>query len=348
MFCGALFTGQKHNFEHIIPRWLVKEADLAHRTAPIDFPGKKFDAAMSRIGGRVCEKCNDDSADLEGRARAAYAKLRDGKDLEMADGRALLDWLDKVRVGMWLWTVDIGKGDYGVEPKFRINERMAHKDRIMLAARYRPGAPMRGLGFWGATEHFVWSPSVFGLYINNVVLVSISTNFLVSRHLVNLNITQRTDYWGDAFCDIEPGDAPGPRLEYFAAPFILGQTILPVEMFAELGLEIANNSACHAGWGEGPILRLDGKLKEVGRLPAAVPLFTGNRDAHIVLMEMYLEKANKYLIEDLLNSDFSLMGESQVQENIRAQYREYLAGTQVDIDRLATTYEQLTGLRLST
>jgi hypothetical protein len=28
IFCGAEFTGQKRNFEHIIPAWLVQEADL--------------------------------------------------------------------------------------------------------------------------------------------------------------------------------------------------------------------------------------------------------------------------------------------------------------------------------
>ncbi|MET4425765.1 hypothetical protein [Bradyrhizobium sp. RT3a] len=348
MFCGLPFTGQKHNFEHVISDWLVKEADLKWRTSAVDLPSKKFDAAMNRIGGRVCEACNSTSSDLEGRARTAYAKLRDGEQLLEADGEALLDWLDKVRVGMWLWTVDVSKNDYGVDPKFRINERTAHKDRLLLAAKYAPDQAGKGLGIWGATEHFVWSPSCLGLFVNNIVLLSISTNFLVARHLVNLDIKQRVDYGGDANVDIDLGTHPGPRLEFFAAPLILGQVILPVDMFTELGLEMARNSPRHAGWGEGPILRLNGKLQEIGRLPTVLPLFTGKIDAHMLLMEMYLDKANKYLIEDVLSADLSQAGDAESQQTMRAQYEEYLLRTQADLDQFAARYQALTGLRLST
>jgi hypothetical protein len=59
------------------------------------------------------------------------------------------------RVGLWLWSVDVGKDDYGIIPKFRINERMAHKDRILLAAKYPSGLRMKGLDIRGATENFI-------------------------------------------------------------------------------------------------------------------------------------------------------------------------------------------------
>jgi len=211
LFCGKAFTGQGHNFEHVIPRWLVREADLLKRTAPVEFPTKKFDAAMSRIGGRACEKCNGDSSDLEGRARTAYAKIRDGEDLSPSDGRALLDWMDKIRIGMWLWTLDVGKNDYAIDPKFRINERTAHKDRILLAAKYPLNPTMKGLAIWGASECFVWSPTALGFFINNVALISLSTNFLVSRHLTKLSIKRFLHDTGDEEINVNLADDSGYR-----------------------------------------------------------------------------------------------------------------------------------------
>jgi hypothetical protein len=87
IFCGNKFLGQKRNFEHVIPTWLVKEADLSKRTTPIDFPNRKFEAAMSRLGGQSCETCNSASSNLEGQAKTAYLKIRDGGDLLPADGK---------------------------------------------------------------------------------------------------------------------------------------------------------------------------------------------------------------------------------------------------------------------
>jgi len=348
IFCGEPFTGQGHNFEHVIPRWLVREADLSKRTAPIDFPSKQFEAAMSRIGGRSCEACNDASSGLEGNARIAYTKIRDGNDLSPSDGRSLLDWLDKIRVGMWLWSLDIGKDDYGITPKFRINERMAHKDRILLAAKYQPGPPMKGLAIWGPSEYFVWSPSAIGFVINNIVLISVSSDFLVSRHLKNLDIKRFIHDSGDLDADPNLADKPGMRLEFFAAPFVLGQVILPIELFEKLGLQMANLSPMHPGWGEGPILKLDGELEEAGRAPGSVPTFTGNRDAHLILMELYLHRAAKYLLGDFLTCDFTKMSSLESQERIKGLAQQFLAQTEVDIHRSIVRYEQMTGLKLPT
>ena len=346
LFCGEPFTGQGHNFEHVIPKWLVREADLSKRTAPVDFPTRKFSAAMSRLGGRACETCNAASSDLEGRAGIAYAKVRDGEDLSLSDGRALLDWLDKLRVGMWLWTVEVGKEDYGVNPKFRINERMANKDRILLATKYPPGPTMKGLEFWGANEYFVITPSALGFFINNVVLVSLSSNFLLARHLAKLSIKRFLHDTGDEEVDVDRADVPGQRLEFFGAPFILGQVILPTAFFKELGLEMDRVSPFHPECGEGPILRLNGKLEESGREPGSVAAFNGNPQAHLILMEFYLDTVAKYLLDDTLASDFSRMTSPEKQAAAQAEARQFLAQTKVDLHRLAVRYERLTGIKL--
>ena len=61
--------------------------------------------------------------------------------------------------------------------------------------------------------------------------------------------------------DVSAGDAPGKRLAFFGAPCILGQVILPVEMFDELNSNMAQKSLLHTDFGEGPVFRLDGKLQ---------------------------------------------------------------------------------------
>jgi hypothetical protein len=348
LFCGEPFTGQGRNFEHVIPRWLVREADLSKRTAPVNFPTKKFSAAMSRMGGRACESCNDTSSHLEGQARIAYAKLKDGDALTPSDGRSLLDWLDKVRVGLWLWSVDVGKDDYGIIPKFRINERMAHKDRIFLAAKYPPGPRMKGLDIWGATEHFMWSPSAIGFLIDNIVLISVSSDVLVSRHLRKLSIKQHVYDSGDIASEIDLADEPGKRLQFFAAPLIIGQVILPIDLFNECGLAMANPSPLHSGWGEGPVLKFNGKLEEIGPDLGSLPMFAGNKSAHRILMEFYLDMASKYLLDNFLASDFSRIPNAEKREAVQALAREHLAKTEVDIDRAATRYRQITDITLAT
>ena len=106
IFCGASFAGQKRNFEHIIPAWLVQEADLRNRDMQVELPGISRRVGMSRIGLKVCKSCNDADSDLEARAKNAYLATTAGEDLSDAQMGAMLDWLDKVRIGLWLWLIE--------------------------------------------------------------------------------------------------------------------------------------------------------------------------------------------------------------------------------------------------
>jgi hypothetical protein len=348
IFCGQPFSGQRRNFEHVIPAWLVKEADLTKRKTLVDFPSRKFDAAMSRLGAQACESCNSNGADLEGRAKAAYVKLRDGLPLSAADGRVLLDWMDKIRVGMWLWALDAGKNDYSINPKFRINERIAHKDRILLASKYPAGAPMEGLEIWGATEFFLQTPSAIGLLINNMALISISSDYLVSRHLSSLSIKQTLvqDSSGDIQIDAQPAPHPCERVAFFGVPYILGQCILPEGEFPRLNLEMANFNPLHEGWAEGPMLRLDDKLQLNDRDLGSLPLFNGNKDAHLILMELQLERAVEFLIQDFLRSDFTKISSAEAQKHIQDMARDFLATNANGIARSKEQYERASGIKL--
>jgi hypothetical protein len=144
IFCGNPFSGQKRNFEHIIPAWLVEEANLRKRDMPVQLPGISRKVGMSRIGLKVCKTCNDTDSALEDQAKIAYLAIKTGAALTDDQVRSLLDWLDKVRVGLWLWLIEQLGDQAGAEPKFRINGRIARKDRMVLVRRYPEGPPMKG------------------------------------------------------------------------------------------------------------------------------------------------------------------------------------------------------------
>jgi hypothetical protein len=144
-FCGKSFTGQKRNREHIISDWLVREADLKKRTMSVHIGGHTFQAAMKRIVGDSCETCNSAFSALEGQAQTAFSKVKKGDLLLEQDAEALLDWLDKVRVGNWLWLLGVSKNHIRITPKFHIDARVGRKDRIVMVARYPARPEMKGL-----------------------------------------------------------------------------------------------------------------------------------------------------------------------------------------------------------
>jgi hypothetical protein len=63
---------------------------------------------------------------------------------------------------------------------------------------------------------------------------------------------------------------------------------LPIDLFNECGLAMANPSPLHSGWGEGPALKLNGKLAEMGADLGTLPTFDGNKSAHRILMEFWI------------------------------------------------------------
>ncbi|TKV77755.1 hypothetical protein FDV58_29620 [Bradyrhizobium elkanii] len=90
---------------------------------------------------------------------------------------------------------------------------MARKDRIFFAAGYAPDPKWKGLEIWGASECFAYSPTAIGLLINNIALVSISSDFLVSRHLTKLRIRRWFHDAGDLEDEVDPAeDARGSSL----------------------------------------------------------------------------------------------------------------------------------------
>jgi hypothetical protein len=119
---------------------------------------------------------------LEGAAKGVVLSILSAGRLSHADVEILLDWLDKVRVGLWLAHYQLANNPFRIVPKYHISSRIGMKDRF--AAIYRSSSTDLGLWFT-ATDNplFYHSPTCFCLTVNNVSFQSASTDFMLSRRL---------------------------------------------------------------------------------------------------------------------------------------------------------------------
>jgi len=130
----------------------------------------------------ACGKCNSSFSNLEAAAQNVVRRLLAGSSVTAHDIHTLLEWLDKVRVGLWLGFRALDNNLYGIVPRFAVGGRMGLHDRMV--GIYRTASPDTGLNF-GATDTpgFAFTPSCFVLRVNSVLLFNISFQFLFSKRL---------------------------------------------------------------------------------------------------------------------------------------------------------------------
>jgi hypothetical protein len=93
-----------------------------------------------------------------------------------------LDWLDKVRIGLWLGYFYLEKNFVGIEPRFHIIQRLGLYDRMVGVVRLE-GSP-QGLRFVGPGLRFYQlTPTCFGLGINDLYFLNASGMSLCSQRL---------------------------------------------------------------------------------------------------------------------------------------------------------------------
>lgn len=249
IFCGK--KPEKKTKEHIIPQWLIKKTGDTKRKAFFGMPicDRDENGVYTEINkanpdninekGRVfsfdqftfpaCDKCNNEYSILEQKVINIYDKLSENDSINCEQIDLLLDWMDKVRIGLWLVFHRLDKNIADIEPNFAISSRMSCYDRILMVKRLK-NQP-QGLNFIG-TESFAFAmmPSVFCLRINNLYFLNISSMFLISKGLgfpyidsmtldsdsdgLFLNPHQGTEkitqpiidknIWDDAMCIIQP------------------------------------------------------------------------------------------------------------------------------------------------
>lgn len=180
VFCGEL--PESKNKEHVLPQWLIKMTGDPRRVVPIGFnykTQKEISFDWTSLTVPACEACNTEFSELEGKTRPLVETLLERGALCSGDYFVLLDWLDKVRVGLWLNYHILQGNPSGIEPSFHIKSRMRKKDRFL--AVYPIADSKKGLNPKGVeTIAFHQSPSAFGLRINNIFIVNGSSDYLFS------------------------------------------------------------------------------------------------------------------------------------------------------------------------
>jgi hypothetical protein len=185
VFCGE--APQDKNKEHVIPRWLIEMTGDHDREANfgIDFTKEHFSLRKFSFDSLVfpaCSVCNERFEKLEAIVKSIFERLLLYQPLSSNDFTLLLDWLDKVRVGLWLGYLYLDKNSMGIKPSFHIESRMGRSDRMVSIFRIEDG----GLGLRFGGPHFrsyQLSPTCFGLAVNGLWLVNASGIALCSQRL---------------------------------------------------------------------------------------------------------------------------------------------------------------------
>jgi hypothetical protein len=184
IFCGE--KPESKNREHVIPQWLIRMTGDPNRTV---YLGRKWNSptldkrefSFSSFTFPACEKCNTDFADLEARAKPVVETILTRGSLDCYQWDTFLDWLDKVRIGLWLGILYLNENHRALLPMFHIGKRIGSKDRMVIVYEIEDDGD-KGVG-WAATESplFEYTPSCFTLTVNNFLFLNASYDFLLAE-----------------------------------------------------------------------------------------------------------------------------------------------------------------------
>jgi hypothetical protein len=183
VFCGEAVGKAARSREHILPMWMLRATGDPNRRIRIEIDpvtGQDIVRPASTFHFPACGPCNESyGTKLEAQAKKAMEGLFAGKSLQVSQCYWLLDWLDKVRIGLWLAYNTIHKEFF--QPKFRIDQRLGKKDRLAVIS-VDPDDQTKGFGF-GGLDNNIFRTSQAGMYlrINNVRIISVSYENFISR-----------------------------------------------------------------------------------------------------------------------------------------------------------------------
>lgn len=132
VFCGSLPT--RKSKEHVLPRWLPQLTGDPGRTAHFGvryFTDESRRFAFERFTFPSCSSCNSAYSGLERNTKRIIGRIFKSQKITADDIVILLDWLDKVRIGLWLGIMSLNDNAFGITPKFFISRRLAQADRML-------------------------------------------------------------------------------------------------------------------------------------------------------------------------------------------------------------------------
>ncbi|QNF21626.1 hypothetical protein FT688_20720 [Aeromonas hydrophila] len=135
VFCGKKPSNK--NKEHIVPKWLIELTGDKNRQilAGRDWSDgslKERVFSFSSFTLPACKLCNSEYGILEGETKPIILNIINNKEVSHDDINKLLDWFDKVRIGLWFSTIVLNKNHNGIKPHFYISDRIGKSDRALL------------------------------------------------------------------------------------------------------------------------------------------------------------------------------------------------------------------------
>lgn len=183
IFCGR--DPATRSREHVLPQWLIRHTGDPKRKVVLGInysenrPIRSF--AFDQFTFPACGSCNNTFSRLESQSKPIIEALADREPVSEHQLDTLMDWLDKVRVGLWLGGRFLSNNFADIDPNFHISDRIARSDRALFITHTDAG---RGLTITGTMSlMFASMPSVFGIRINGTLLLSKSTDLMISRDL---------------------------------------------------------------------------------------------------------------------------------------------------------------------
>lgn len=186
IFCGE--RPESKTSEHVLPQWLIELTGNPKRTAEFGyehlengrFVKRKF--SFNAFKFPACKSCNQNFANLEADAKAIAQKITSEDFLSESELSTLLDWFDKIRIGLWLGYLYLDKNPLAISPHYHIEHRIRQHDRML--AIFKADGHREGLNFVGCdTPAFAHAPSCFSLRINSFCFLNMSYPNLLARRM---------------------------------------------------------------------------------------------------------------------------------------------------------------------
>lgn len=178
IFCGK--PPEDQDLEHPLPMWLLRLTGDPNRVVQHGVSwetGKPFTFSFDSLKFPACSACNRRYSHLEHETKAVVEAICAYVPVPPLGYLYLLDWLDKVRIGLWLGYLYLQKSNGATH--FAISDRIGAKDRMV--AVYALTNQPRGLNTWGTeTPLFMHQPSAFAIRINNMVFLNASWDWMCS------------------------------------------------------------------------------------------------------------------------------------------------------------------------
>lgn len=238
VFCGK--PPFKNTPEHILPDWLIRLTGNPKRTVTFGTnwrttPPSLIRHSFSKFKFPACKKCNGEFSHLENVAKSTLQRMLNDDPVSSADVDSFFDWLDKVRVGLWLALRVRDRNYMGIEPSFAILGRVGKADRLMSI--YKSDNRENRLSYFGTESPvFRMMPSCFFLTINHLHFFNVSHQFMLHDQFGFPIVTQRKVRPGSnqQHLNLQPGrmhlGKPLAPFDIRVGGFELYQVIVPLSM----------------------------------------------------------------------------------------------------------------------